>query len=254
MTRYMGWLTRYMGWLTRYMGLLTRPGPGPAPGPGRAPTVPVRVVPPRAPRGRARALSTNPCTLSTNPCTLSTNPYTLSTNPYTLSNQIMDLAFSALGTLTGIWTLKNGHVLGCFFGYWLNFWTYGTLWDPIGTLWGPIGTLWGPIGTLWGPIGPWEQVWSSHPGGLRRFFPGKNDTQLPNMGKARPTQPSQGKASQAAEPNQPAQKSAFGLPGGSARGTFLEFLPRGASGGFFPGKTTIPSKQVSNFVFFVTFR
>ena len=46
---------------------------------------------------------------------LSTNPYTLSTNPYTLSNQIMDLAFSALGTLTGIWTLKNGHVFGLFF-------------------------------------------------------------------------------------------------------------------------------------------
>ena len=32
----------------------------------------------------------------------------------------MVLAFSTLETLTGIWTLKNGHVLGCFFCYWLN--------------------------------------------------------------------------------------------------------------------------------------
>ena len=45
-------------------------------------------------------------------------------------------------------------------------------------------------------------------------------------GKARPTQPSQGKASQAAEPNQPAQKSAFGRPGGEARGTFLTTGPQ----------------------------
>ena len=71
-------------------------------------------------------------------------------------------------------------------------------------------------------------------------------------GKARPTQPSQGKASQAAEPNQPAQKSAFGLPGGSANKCGAP--DRGASGGFFPAKTTIPGKQMSILIVFLTFR
>ena len=72
----------------------------------------------------------------------------------------MDLAFWALGTLTENGTLKTGHVLGCFFGYWLNLGTYGTLWDHVGILWDHIGTLWDHIGTLWdqmgnmGPNGP----------------------------------------------------------------------------------------------------
>ena len=72
-------------------------------------------------------------------------------------------------------------------------------------------------------------------------------------GKARPTQPSQGKASQAAEPNQPAQKSAFGLPGGSANKCGAP--DQGASGVFFSRQTTtIPGKQMWILIVFVTFR
>ena len=64
---------------------------------------------------------------------------------------IMDLAFSALGTLTENGTLKNGHVLGCFFGYWLNLGTYGDHMGPYGTKW--ARPKWDQMGNR-GPNGP----------------------------------------------------------------------------------------------------
>ena len=54
------------------------------------------------------------------------------------------------------------------------------------------------------PTSPWEQVWNSHPRGLRRFFPGKNDIPL---------------------------------------GTSMVLPPQVASGGFFPKKRHPPGNK-----------
>ena len=70
------------------------------------------------------------------------------------------------------------------------------------------------------------------------FFSGKNDTPLGTSMEFPPRGP----------------PAVFSRQNDIPLGTSMEFPPRVASGGFFPGKTTIPSKQVSIFVVFVTFR
>ena len=84
----------------------------------------------------------------------------------------------------------------------------------------------------------WPKCWPSvvlPPRGPPAVFPGKNGIPLGTSMEFPPRGPP-------AVFSRQKRHSQYGVP------------PRGASGGFFPAKTTIPSKQVSILMVFVTFR
>ena len=128
----------------------------------------------------------------------------------------------------------------------MRFLCMGPMHRPLGPLTQHLG-----MGPLHGPLGPLALTDLARLPGLLCL--GSAELVLPcSLPRFAMPRSSQGKASQAAEPNQPAQKSAFGLPGGSANKCGAP--DRGASGGFFPAKTMFPGKQMSILTVFETFK